>query len=425
MADEYSPSPEEFVATGVVGVLLYFSVLIFAFISVCRDIKSKSTKRFFFSMILMAVFEFPRYFAMAISKAYTSRTAYCFHIFGGIFFFIAFSIVCFQWSRLLQLGSYFRAVYSVRGLVASNIAFGIVDIVAVAACATSSSLESFFESDEFEAITFIEGVRNCVYSTFLAYYGVKLVRRFWHFSLIEKRALSASKGPNGGSWYFTQVGSSPGEQVFTKVVIRLNSVLIVASICFICRVCMLIAKMDALHADTRLTTPSFSLFGFFWFVFSDFIPRALPSLAFIALMGTKKPPRNQIKENSQHKEIDPSTHAGFPFSPVNDDDEPLGPYDVSFGDHSKTEIMMNSDQFMAEKKPLSPSRRGISDKEIQLNAKSSDNFLSNDLDPFYSDEDDDDDDDETIADTAIDKIFSLMNFTNHKGSSQTKQILQP
>lgn len=96
---------------------------------------------------------------MAVQGDYNSEVAYCFHIFAGVFYFAAFSLVCRQWSGLLQLGSYFRAVYGRQGLIISNVLFAIVDLVAVIACATAPSLSSFFSSTGFEVITFIEGVR--------------------------------------------------------------------------------------------------------------------------------------------------------------------------------------------------------------------------------------------------------------------------
>mmetsp|Transcript_16593 Transcript_16593/g.28088 ORF Transcript_16593/g.28088 Transcript_16593/m.28088 type:complete len:646 (-) Transcript_16593:1855-3792(-) len=296
-ADQYHPLPGEFVATGLVGLILYTVVIYFAVESVKKGIKSKSTKRFFYCVICMALLELPRYFVMAVQRSYTSTVAYCFHLLAGIFFFVAFSIVCRQWSGLLQLGSYFRAVYGLRGLVASNISFAVVDVVAVVACASASSLYAFFNSTQFEVITFIEGVRNVVYSTFLAFYGVKLVRRFWHFSRIERQA-ATRKDILAYICYCTPTNVQ--DAVFTTVVLRMTSVLVLSSICFILRVCMLIAKMVAVHNTSSITSPEFTLFGFLWFCCSDFLPRTAPTLAFIFLMRTKRPAKD-MKQTALHK----------------------------------------------------------------------------------------------------------------------------
>jgi hypothetical protein len=260
---------------------------------------------------------------MSIQENYTSRIAYCFHIISGIFFFIAFSIVCRQWSGLLQLGQYFKVVYGIRGLIVTNIVFGFVDFISMILCATSPSLQAYFDSTGFEVVTFIEGVRNCVYSMFLSYYGLKLVHRFWHFSLLEQQVAAQKRGRALFGLFLTATGTEGN--VFTKVVLRLTSCLVITSACFFSRICMLVAKMVALHATSSptQTTPDFTLFGLLWFVFSDFIPRAVPTLAFIFLMRTKRPARDQIKETA-------GSHSGgansnsFQFVRLAGDDQGVG-----------------------------------------------------------------------------------------------------
>lgn len=68
---------------------------------------------------------------------------------------------------------------------------------------------------------------------------------------------------------------------------------------------MLSMKMAALHdTSAAVTAQGFSLFGFLWFTFSDFIPRALPSAVCLLLLTLRKPgsrssqPANVIQENS-------------------------------------------------------------------------------------------------------------------------------
>ena len=346
MVHEYHPLSGEYVVTGVLGMLLYISIIYFSIQSVNLGIKSKSTKRFFFCLIVMALFEIPRFMAMAVEGDYNSEVAYCFHILAGTFFFAAFSLVCRQWSGLLQLGSYFRAVYGRNGLIVANILFGIVDLVAVIACGTASSLSSFFSSTGFEVITFIEGVRNCVYSIFLAYYGIKLVKRFWHFSRIERQA-AANKSIFSYVVYWHPIEDQ--DVVFTKVVLRMTSVLILSSACFICRVGMLIAKMAAVHSSDQITTPTFTLFGFLWFCFSDFIPRALPTIAFIFLMRTKKPV-NQIKRATVNKRT--SDGDEFQFVQLADDESfyNLSDLERSNSLNSTTEVMLNADLYVPDNK---------------------------------------------------------------------------
>ena len=71
---------------------------------------------------------------------------------------------------------------------------------------------------------------------------------------------------------------------FRKALIRVTTVLVIATICFTIRIIMLIVKMVAFHDSVVVSSPGFPLFGFGWFVFSDFIPRVVPTVAFIAAM---------------------------------------------------------------------------------------------------------------------------------------------
>ena len=124
-SEVYYPSPGEYLSIGIIGLFLYSIIITLSSLSLARLLsnnnnnKSKSTKRFFSCILVMALFELPRYILMIITRSYTSEIAYCCHIVAGFFFFLAFSIVCFQWSVLLQLG-YFSAVYGVHGLVIGN-----------------------------------------------------------------------------------------------------------------------------------------------------------------------------------------------------------------------------------------------------------------------------------------------------------------
>jgi hypothetical protein len=123
--------PESYLLTGSIGVVLFVLIGLFSLTSLVLGVKSKSTQRFFAAIATMAVLELPRFVVLIVERAYTSRAAYCFHILAGIFFFLAFSIVCRQWSGLLQLGSYFRVVYGYHSLVVISVSFALTDLVSV------------------------------------------------------------------------------------------------------------------------------------------------------------------------------------------------------------------------------------------------------------------------------------------------------
>lgn len=248
-------------------------------------------------------------------------------------------------------GTYFRAVYGLNGLIVTNVVFAIIDVVAVIACATYSTLQAYFDSLGFEILTFIEGVRNVVYSVFLAYYGVKLVRRFWHFSKIERQSLRVQKQTCFQLWissFSDSTDNGTREAVFTKVLLRLTTVLILSTVCFMVRVCMLLAKMVALHSDSYLTSPSFTLFGILWFIVSDFIPRVLPCLAFILLMKTKRQPTKDMNAVPSSRK---NSLSAFQFiSLIGEDEEEEGDFSelADGGSNDKTERMLNASHFLGD-----------------------------------------------------------------------------
>ena len=69
---------------------------------------------------------------------------------------------------------------------------------------------------------------------------------------------------------------------------------------------MLFLKMVALHSSTVITSNRFRLFGLFWFVLADFVPRGLPMLAFIALMMYS---RRDTGSNLSREFLDPTGKA--------------------------------------------------------------------------------------------------------------------
>lgn len=444
----HMPSKQEYILTGTFGILLYSGILYLSIASAWAGFKSKSTRRFFGSIGIMALLELPRYFDLAVAGDYTSRVCYSFHIVAGIFFFLSFSIVCRQWSGLLQLGSYFRMVYGYHGLIISNASFALVDFVAVVFCLTSKSLDQYFFSLAFVVVTFVEGFRNCVYSGFLTYYGLKLVKRFWHFSRLERQVTRR---------YCCYIAD---DQVFTRVVLRLTGVLFLTTMCFVFRMTMLVAKMAELHSPQELTSTSFTLFGFWWFAFSDFIPRALPSLAFIFLMRTKRPARDQVNkglsqaergyesntfqfvrlegadrdEGGDNHRNDPFPRS-YSFSGYSDDE--MGEIDFQT-DHSVTKPILHHDQFTSNDRGAFHSADGFSltsFRDLQratatsgADPPSGGSVRFDDLATLnYSDDEvdyetvaaagDDDEDEEDIAgDKAIDSLLNLLTYTTRAGT---------
>jgi hypothetical protein len=157
MEEETLASPGELYVVGLIGAVAFTSILVISSLALIHGVRSKSTQRFYMSIVAMCALECPRYMLMIVMRTYSNRIAYAAHMIAGTCFFAAFSIVCRQWSGLLQLGTYSRAMYGVQGLLIANVFFGLIDLIGACFCLVCVSLNTFFESVGFELLTTIEG----------------------------------------------------------------------------------------------------------------------------------------------------------------------------------------------------------------------------------------------------------------------------
>lgn len=325
---QYKPTTNEFLLTGLFGTFLYFILSLIILFALLKYPKNKFSKYFFISMFLVCLFEIPRFLSIAITKNYQSKLFYIFHLISSIFFFISFTIVCLLWSSLLKLGTYMSSIYSFKGVIISNTIFIIIDIIAMIICGFSSSLHSFFRSIFFEWFIFIDTLKNLLYSTLLLFYGMKLIIKFYRYNTLEltynlfqsdlnkndknihsnvnninivnNNGNNVNNGNNNQTTTTSRLtsqtnisgisGNSNGyrKTAFGIALKKLTIVLFIITICFLIRVMMLIFKLIALQGDTVMSSPSIPLFGFVWFLFSDWIPRCIPSFAFVYLMNIKR-----------------------------------------------------------------------------------------------------------------------------------------
>ena len=236
----------------------------------------------------MSLMEMPRYYTLAVTGNYDSQGAYSCHIIAGVFFFAAFSMLCKQWCEILQAGdtaglsTILVVFYGKQGLIISNVAFIIDDIITLGICLSSASLDDFFHSSDFYIYTLLEGFRNIFYSALLLYYGVVLAYRLGNIDFSIRGV--------GRFWdYIQSLRDDSTDHVLALKVFRISAVLALCTACFFLRVSMLIIKVATLGYTTNL---SFSTFGVVWFTLADFIPRVVPCLAlmFMVRTTTKRPP---------------------------------------------------------------------------------------------------------------------------------------
>jgi hypothetical protein len=259
---------------------------------------------FYVAIAMCGIFELPRFYAIAVTGKYHCQACYSMHLLGGAFFFVAYSIVAYQWSGVLVFTTYAHNIFNIRGLLVLNVVFGIMDIISAAMCSEAASLHDYFASNFYLVQTLLEAIKNLLFSLTLFYFGVKLTNKFRNFSDVQKRDAQASleqkingmPSDNIGAGLLagnemssigaptrptTATGIASGEApgaFFGSALIRLSIVLGVLTACFIIRVCMLGLKIAAIKNHQPYTNSTFGLYGFLWFLFTDFIPRALPCI---------------------------------------------------------------------------------------------------------------------------------------------------
>jgi hypothetical protein len=291
--------PPQYVIVGIVGILLYatvFGVAAYIFYEGLSLNANYLLQIFLTMLMVMSIFEMPRYICLSIYDEYDSQSAYTCHIIAGGFFFIAFSIVCHKWCHLLKAGeNYILAlVYGTWGLTIANILFAVDDIVAIVSCESADSLMDFFNSSDFLAYTLLEGMRNIMYSSFLSYYGIMLVNRLWQLNDLRQQTNIVQRGsfaPTSSApfyQFFRGLTEDNSDNIFALKVIRVTAVLLLCCMCFVVRLAMLVVKLATLDYNSA---PTFSLFGLLWFTLADFIPRVVPCLA---LMGMVRSGRNAV-----------------------------------------------------------------------------------------------------------------------------------
>lgn len=184
MAISSNNSSNEIFLIGLIGLILYFILFFISFYNLFNLINKFLLKKlFYYLIILMCLFEFPRYIIMLYSKEYHSLLCYSLHILGSYIFFILITIIILMWSILLELGVITTLLYSKSSIILIDIILGLISIVTIIFCMKSKSLIDFFDSTIYEVYVFIECFSVLFYSGIISIYGIRLVLRLNYFIL--------------------------------------------------------------------------------------------------------------------------------------------------------------------------------------------------------------------------------------------------
>jgi hypothetical protein len=180
MANEFYPSPAQYIACGSIGVVLFFILMISAVYLLLYKTPPKNKDSFYFyiCITIMSICELPRYFDMIADGSYNCKVCYSFHIIADLLYFVCLAIVILKFVHILELGPLTSVFYTRRGMIIAVVIQAIINFCAYVYCLNSSSLDAFFNSTMFAVFTVFDIVQNFLYTAVLSMHGVRLVLRY-------------------------------------------------------------------------------------------------------------------------------------------------------------------------------------------------------------------------------------------------------
>ncbi|KAJ1423693.1 hypothetical protein B484DRAFT_104149 [Ochromonadaceae sp. CCMP2298] len=299
--DDDGPDAQVCIDVGTSGVVMFSALLLLTlFWSFCA--KNKYSRRLFVSSTLMCALELPRYALLIAEEEYTSRWGYISHLLASVFFFMAFTCVIYLLHDAVDLSQASSPLTSLvttpenmlgsvvidkRVVVAMNILFFLYTVLACVDCMFYGSLYDFFhKSVIFEVFTILDAVKNLVVGAAFLAYGCSLLSRVQVFYEV-----AIAQCPSGQGGQDAQM-----VRKLRRVVRRLIAVMIVCIVAFALRTIMLVVKSLAVEeGDYEVGwMPSY---GMLWWVFSDFLPRGIPIVAFLLIFGG--PSRDRVRDSTK------------------------------------------------------------------------------------------------------------------------------
>eukprot|EP01038_Epipyxis_sp_PR26KG_P009094 gene9094-12264_t len=277
----YQPLPQEYVAVGIIGILLNTVIFILSIYSLWFKSKLWEVRYFYVSLAIVSTTELPRYFDMAIDGSYTCSVCYSFHIIASFAYFIALALVAMKFARLLELGPLISLLYSKRGLIIAIILQGIIDFITFLYCLVINNLSKFFRSSIFGVFTIFDIFQNVMYTFFLSYYGLRLLYRFQNFH--------------------QHASNKEQKQTFSAILYKVSLIWTAVLIFSLLRVALLVIKLLSNNYD--ISQPTFAKYGVAWFTISDFLPRSLNCIILSILMQAKNIKEANVTQNKNNNSV--------------------------------------------------------------------------------------------------------------------------
>jgi hypothetical protein len=114
---EWYPLSGEYRAVGIFGIIYYSGILAFALYSSYFKCKVIIRKYFYYITVTTLLFEYPRFFSLAIDGSYRCTTCYSMHIIASGLFFGCIAYVAFSFAHILELGPFISMFFSKKGML--------------------------------------------------------------------------------------------------------------------------------------------------------------------------------------------------------------------------------------------------------------------------------------------------------------------
>mmetsp|Transcript_30824 Transcript_30824/g.42947 ORF Transcript_30824/g.42947 Transcript_30824/m.42947 type:complete len:307 (+) Transcript_30824:45-965(+) len=283
----------DFRGTGIAGVVLFTTLFAIALLGSIRSFTEKdqartgwfSKKNYFIAVTLMAFLDLFRYYMMAIDDAYkcSAKTwVYGLHMFSNVAFFFSYSVICSIWQDTVGANAsmfFFRKSF----LLLMNCLFMVITIIGFGFCVSSDTIFEFFNNNYYTFYTIFSAVKNLVFYAAIFWSGNEIMRPLRNVQDLAERSDETE-----------EEGCRKGR--FRAIMRKLQAILCVVFLSAVLRVIMLIIKFAILHGGAHVSWYT----GPIWWLLSDFIPRLLPTYAFMFIMFGSVLRANRSSKLQQH-----------------------------------------------------------------------------------------------------------------------------
>lgn len=263
-----------YLVVGVFGVVLYGSLATgIATMMSQRLVPKRSWARLFHPLALtVCLCEIPRYVMLIVLGRYTCRWAYALHLLGTWVYFTCLSVLVYSVSSVVGVNTE-NEIRCLQVLKASNIFFFFAMLGAVFVCFTvGDGLKAYFATIYYAVYSITDVLKNLVLETVV-------------FVAARTRLLAVKS-------YARSMQSAVLERQLSNLLRALK----VCCLAFALRAIMIVVKLYEIHVQGGSSFGKLQLYGIWWDIFADFVPRTAPILAFLAIF-THRPGRRSLAAN--------------------------------------------------------------------------------------------------------------------------------